>query len=168
MRLRYGLEVNPAIGPNIANRCLARKADGTYCLASLDACAQHAQICKVEGANIHRHDTVRDGIIPALKRHVTSVKTEQFIYELSQLDENTGSTNEARMDIIAEMPQLRAMLDIRVFLSTLVGGWKSTRAHEMEKHNRYGTHTNRRRCTNMKLYASVVAAVVNTYGKVGQ
>ena len=127
-------------------------------------CAQHAQICKVEGANIHGHDTVRDGIIPALKRHVTSVKTEQFIYELSQLDENTGSTNEARMDIIAEMPQLRAMLDIRVFLSTLVGGWKSTRAHEMEKHNRYVTHRDGRRCTNMKLYA----AVVNTYGKVGQ
>ena len=116
MRLRYGLEVNPAIGPNIANRCLARKADGTYCVASLDACAQHAQICKVEGANIHTHDTVRDGIIPALKRHVTSVKTEQFIYELSQLDENTGGTNEALMDIVAEIPQLRAMFDIRVLL----------------------------------------------------
>ena len=122
MRLRYGLEVNSAIGPNIANRCLARKADGTYCLACLDAWAQHAQICKVEGANIHRHDTVRDGIIPALKRFVTSVKTEQFIYELSQLDENTDNTNEARTDVIAETFHLRAMLDIRVFLSTLVNG----------------------------------------------
>ena len=110
----------------------------------------------MEGANIHRHDTVRDGVIPALKRRVTSVKTEQFIFELSQLDENTGSTNEARMDIIAGMPQLRAMLDIRVFLSTLCSGWKSTRAHEMEKHNRYVTHTDGRRCTNMKLYAAVV------------
>ena len=79
MRLRYGLEVNPTIEPNIAKRCLARKADGTYCLACLDECAQYAQICKVEGANIHKHDTVRDGVIPALKRHVTSVKTEQFI-----------------------------------------------------------------------------------------
>ena len=43
--------------------------------------------------------------------------------------------NESRMDIIGEMPQLRAMLDIRAFLSTLSSGWKSTRAHEMEKHN---------------------------------
>ena len=34
----------------------------------------------------------------------------------------------------------------------------------MEKHNRYVSHTDGRRCTNMKLYA----AVVNTYGKVGQ
>ena len=34
----------------------------------------------------------------------------------------------------------------------------------MEKHNRYVTHTDGRRCTNMKLYA----AVVNTSGKVGQ
>ena len=92
------------------------------------------------------------------------MKTEQFIFELSQLDENTGSTNEARMDIIAEMPQLRAMLDIRAFLSTLSSGWKSTRAHEMEKHNRYVTHTDGRRYTNIKRYA----AVVNTYGKVGQ
>ena len=114
MRLRYGLEVNSSIGPNIANRCFARKTDGTYCLENLDACAQHAQVCKVEGANIHRHDTVRDGVIPALKRHVTSVKTEQFIVELSLLDENTGNTHEARLDIIAERPQLRAMLDILV------------------------------------------------------
>ena len=113
----------------------------------------------MQGANIHKHDTVRDGVIPALKRHVSSVKAEQFIFELSQLDENTGSTNEARMDIIAEIPQLRAMLDIRIFLSTLIGGWKSTRAHEMEKHNRYVTHTSGRRCTNMELYA----AVVNTW-----
>ena len=80
MRLRYGLEVNPVIGPNIAKRCIARKAGGTYCLAKFDACAQHAQVCKVEGANIHRHDTVRDGVMPALKRHVTSVKTEQVIF----------------------------------------------------------------------------------------
>ena len=76
----------------------------------------------MEAANIHRHDTVRDGVIPALKRYVTAVKTEQFIFELSQLEENTGSTNEARMDTIAEMSQLRAMLDIRVFLSALSGG----------------------------------------------
>ena len=113
----------------------------------------------MQGANIHKHDTVRDGVIPALKRHVSSVKAEQFIFELSQLDENTGNTNEARMDIIAEMPQLRAMLDIRVFLSKLSRRWKSTRAHEMEKHNRYVTHTSGRRCTNMELYA----AVVNTW-----
>ena len=76
----------------------------------------------MEGANIHRQDTVRDGVIKALKRYVTSVKTEQLSFELSQFDENTGSTNEARMDTIAEMSQLRAMLDIRVFLSALSGG----------------------------------------------
>ena len=91
------------------------------------------------------------------------MKKEQFIYELSQLNEDTGATSEARMDIIAEMPQLRAMLDIRVFLSTLASQWKSTRAHEIEKHNRYVTHQDARRCTNMQLFA----AVVNTYGKVG-
>ena len=34
----------------------------------------------------------------------------------------------------------------------------------MEKHNRCVTHTDGGRCNNMKLYA----AVVNTYGKVGQ
>ena len=34
----------------------------------------------------------------------------------------------------------------------------------MEEHNRYVTHKDGRRCTNMKLYA----AVVNTSGKVGQ
>ena len=41
------------------------------------------------------------------------VKTEQFVYELAQLNEGTGTTTEARVDIIAEMPGLRAMLDTR-------------------------------------------------------
>ena len=94
----------------------------------------------------------------------TSVKIEQFVYELAQLDDNTGETTEARMDIIAETSSLRAMLDIRCFVSTLTSGWRSTRAHELEKHRRYVTHQDGRRCTNMQLYA----AVVNTLGCVGQ
>ena len=89
-------------------------------------------------------------------------------YLIYRMDEDTGTTPEARMDIIAEMPGLRAMLDIRVFLphnpSTASSGWKSTRANEIEKHSRYVTHDDGRRCSNMKLYA----AVVNVYGKVGQ
>ena len=86
------------------------------------------------------------------------------MYELAQLDDNTGETTEARMDIIAETSSLRAMLDIRCFVSTLTSGWRSTRAHELEKHRRYVTHQDGRRCTNMQLYA----AVVNTLGCVGQ
>ena len=168
MRLRYGLEVNPAIGLNLAKRCLCQKLDGSFCLEILDVCGYHAQTCKVEGSLIHRHDTVRDGLIPELKRYVTSVKTEQFIYELAQFNPDTGTTTEARMDIIAEMPELRAMLDVRVFLPANPTAanckWKSTRANETEKHDRYVTHADGRRCSNMKLYA----AVVNTYGKVGQ
>ena len=58
MRLRYGLKVTPAIGKCLASRCLAKKLDGTYCLELLDEHGQHAQICKCEGASIHRHDTV--------------------------------------------------------------------------------------------------------------
>ena len=50
----------------------------------------HAQVCKGEGAAVHRHDTIRDGVVPELRRYVPSVKLEQFIYELAQLDENTG------------------------------------------------------------------------------
>ena len=111
-----------------------------------------------------RHDTIRDGLVPGLKPHVSSVKLEQFIYELAQLNEDTGETKEARMDIVADMPQLRAMLDVRCYLSTLASGWRSARAHEVEKHQRYVTHSNGRRCTNMVLYA----AVVNTYGYVGK
>ena len=95
---------------------------------------------------------------------MSHLKTDQFIYELSQLNDDTGTTTEARMGIIPEMPELRAMLDVRVFLSMLVGGFKATRAYEMEKHNRYTIHADGRRCTTMKLFASVV----NTYGKVGQ
>ena len=69
-----------------------------------------------------RHDNIRDGIVPELKSHVTSVKLEQFIHELAQLDENTGETQETKMDIVAESPTLRAMLDVRCYLSTLKGG----------------------------------------------
>ena len=74
-----------------------------------------AQVCQVEGAVIHRHDTARDGLQPELKRHATSLKTEQFVYELAELDNDTGMVSEARMDLIAEMLELRAMLDVRVF-----------------------------------------------------
>ena len=88
------------------------------------------------------------------------MKTEQLVYELAQPNEDTGTTNEARMDIIAEMLGLRAMLDIRVFLphnpTTVSSGWKYTRANEIEKHARYVTHEDGRRCSNMKLYAAVV------------
>ena len=164
MRLRYGLAVTPAIILNTSRRCLAKKQDGSFCLELLDEFGQHAQVCKVEGAAVHRHDTIRDGLVPDLKRYATSVKLEQFIYELAQLDEDTGETKEARMDIVADMPQLRAMLDVRCYLSTLSGGWRSARAHEMEKHQRYVTHCNGRRCSNMVLFA----AVVNTYGYVGK
>ena len=67
------------------------------------------------------------------------------------------------MDIVAEMPTFRAMLDIRCFVSTLKSGWRSTRSHEIEKHTRYVTHKDGRRLCNMKLFA----AVVNTYGCIG-
>ena len=94
------------------------------------------------------------------------MKKDQFIYELAQYKQNTGTTTEARMDIIAEMPGLRAMWDVRVFLPANPTAancmWKSTRANETEKHARYVTHADGRRCPSMKLYA----AVVNTYGKV--
>ena len=36
--------------------------------------------------------------------------------------------------------------------------------HELQKHARYVTHADGRRCSNLKFFA----AVVNTYGKVGQ
>ena len=137
---------------------------GTFCLELLDAYGHHAQVCKVEGAACQRHDTIRDGIVPALKPHVTTLKLEQFIYELAQLDENTGETQEARMDIVVESPKLRAMIDVRCFFSLLKSGWVSARAHEVEKHKRYVTTKDGRRCTNMSLYP----AVVNTYGYVGE
>ena len=67
----------------------------------------------MKGSLIHRHDTVPDGLVPELKQCVTSVKTEQFIYELVQFNQDTGTTTEARMDIIAETLELRAMLDVQ-------------------------------------------------------
>ena len=84
----------------------------------MDAFGQHAQVRKVEGAAVIRHDTIRDGVVPELKSHVRSVKVEQFIHELAQLDENTRETQEAKMDTVAESPTLRAMLDVRCYLST--------------------------------------------------
>ena len=164
MRLRYGLAVTPAIGTHAAERCLAKKQDGTFCLELLDPHGRHAQVCKVEGAACQRHDTIRDGLVPELKPCVTSLKLEQFIYELAQLDENTGETQEARMDIVVESPNLRAMIDVRCFFSQLKSGWVSARSHEVEKHKRYVTTKDGRRCTNMSLYP----AVVNTYGYVGE
>ena len=87
--------VTPAIKLETSRRCLAKKQDGSFCLELLDEHGHHGQVCKVEGAAVHRHDTIRDGVVPELRRYVSSVKLEQFIYELAQLDENTGETKEA-------------------------------------------------------------------------
>ena len=84
MRLRYGLPVTPAIKLETSRRCLAKKQDGSFCLELLDEHSHHAQVCKVEGAAVHRHDTIRDGVLPELRRYVSSVKLEQFIYELDR------------------------------------------------------------------------------------
>ena len=51
--------------------------------------------------------------VPELKPRVTSLKLEQLIYELAQLDENTVETQEARMDIVVESPKLRAMIFLK-------------------------------------------------------
>ena len=64
------------------------------------------------GGSQTRH---RDGLVPGLTPHVFSVKLEQFIYELAQLNEDTGEIKEAHMDIVTDMPQLRAMLDVRCY-----------------------------------------------------
>ena len=88
----------------------------------LDAYGRHAQVCKVEGAACQRHDTIRDGIVPALKPHVTTLKLEQFIYELAQHDEDTGQTQEAEVDIVSESPKPRE-IHTSDALSTLKSGW---------------------------------------------
>ena len=67
----------------------------------LDADGLHACVCRAEGSNIHRHDTIRDGLVPALKPIFTCVKIEQFIFELAEIDDDTGQTKETRMDIVA-------------------------------------------------------------------
>ena len=78
MRLRYGLPVTTAIKMDTSRRCLAKKQDGSFCLGLLDEFGVHAQVCKVEGGAVQRHDTIRDGLVPDLKRYATSVKMEQF------------------------------------------------------------------------------------------
>ena len=62
------------------------------------------------------------------------------------------------------MAGLRAMLDVRCFVSATKSCWKSTRSQELQKHQRDVTHRDGRRCCNMQLFA----AVVNTYGSIGQ
>ena len=66
MRLRYGLPVTGAIKVSTTRRCLAKKSDGSFCLELLDEFGMHAQVCKVEGGTVHRHDTIRDGLVSGL------------------------------------------------------------------------------------------------------
>ena len=117
---------------------------------------QYKEICNVEGTAAHRPDTNRDELVPVMRPIFTAIKLEQHIYALAQFDENTSETTEARTDIVAETGKFRAMLDIRCFVSKFKCGRRSTRAHEMEKHRRYVTHQNGRRCTNMELSARAI------------
>ena len=58
-------------------------------------------------------------MVAAMRPIFTAVKLEQLIYEL---DENICETTEARMDIVAETDNFRAILEIRCFVSTLKCG----------------------------------------------
>ena len=59
MQPRYGLEINPAIGPNIANRCFGRKS-GRHLLLSKSRCVRSARAGTQGGRRQHsqaRHRT---------------------------------------------------------------------------------------------------------------
>ena len=71
----------------------------------------------------------------------------------------TSALTAIRMDLVAEMPNLRS-IDIIFFLSTGKGQWNFTRWLEMQKHMRHVTQANGRRCTNGEFNATVV----KTYG----
>ena len=101
-----------AIGTNLAWRCLAKKKDGSFCLELLDADGLHACVCRAEGSNIHRHDTIRDGLVPALKPIFTCVKIEQFIFELAEMDDDTRQTKEAPMNIVTD-----TVLDSKILMT---------------------------------------------------
>ena len=115
MRIRYGLAVDPAIPYVRVQRCGAVKGDGTHCGKGLDPVGQHALACKCGGHSHHRHDACRDVLGQRLKPLVTSVKFEQFIHELPQPNEETGETRAARLDLVVQSKDMKALLDVRIF-----------------------------------------------------
>ena len=115
MRLRYGLAVGPAIPYVHVQRCGAVKGDGTQCENVLDSVGQHALACHCGGHSHHRRDACRDVLGRRLKPLVTSVKFEQFIHELAQPDEATGETRAARLDLVVQSKNMKALLDVRIF-----------------------------------------------------
>ena len=168
MRIRYGLDVDPAIPYVRVQQCGAVKGNGAHCGKALDAVGQHALACKCGGHSHHRHDACRDVLGRHLKPLVTSVKFEQFIHELAQPDEDTGETRAARLDLVVQTKDMKALLDVRIFHPLGPNGRHAGKytlaANEKDKYDRYPTHQDGRRLTN----ATIVPIVVNTFGAVGE
>ena len=144
------------------------KGNGAHCGKALDAVGQHALACKCGGHSHHRHDACRDVLGRHLKPLVTSVKFEQFIHELAQPDEDTGETRAARLDLVVQTKDMKALLDVRIFHPLGPNGRHAGKytlaANEKDKYDRYPTHQDGRRLTN----ATIVPIVVNTFGAVGE
>ena len=166
MRIRYGLDVGPAIPYVSVQVCGARKGDGSVCGKALDASGQHALACKCGGHSHHRHDACRYALGRHLKLLVTSVKFEQFIHELARPDEDTGETRAARLNLVVKTKVGKALLDVRVFHPLGPDGRRPGKytliANEKDKYERYPTHKDGRRLTN----ATIVPIAVNTFGAV--
>ena len=73
MRIRYGLDVGPAVPYVSVQQCGAVKGAGSQCGKALDAVGQHALACKCGGHSHHRHDACRDVLGRHLKPLVLSL-----------------------------------------------------------------------------------------------
>ena len=171
MRMRFGLNIGPALGGPAEANCGHVKAGGERCACSLDQFGHHAVACGRGGGFVARHDAIVRELARSLKAMGLRVRVEVWVDDLTE-QLPSGRTREARMDLVVESSHGTDYLDVTCFHPFSSEGHRRTHAsggtplaQEERKRDRYPVRepASRRRIT----MARFVPVAVTTYGLVG-
>ena len=171
MRMRFGLDVRPAIGASAETQCGHVKGSGGRCPETLDPFGHHAAACGKGGGFVERHDGIVVELAARLRRMGFKVAVERWVDDVAE-SRPGGQERRARMDLVVQSGRGIDYLDVTCFHPfSAAGGARppssggTPEAHEMRKRDRYPVRElgSRRRTT----MARFVPVAVTTYGLVG-
>ena len=180
MRLRFGLDVIPALPEEGQRQCSCQMANkqGGKCLKQLDAKGHHACTCQKESQQLARHSVIVRELGKALRRRGLWVVEERWVDALMEKSvERTEEGfkvkfKEARLDLVVRDGARLFWLDFTCFhpfrggqnRGARTGRW-SLEQREHDKHATYKVKTGgKREVANGR----VVPIVANSYAALGQ
>ena len=114
MRMRFGLDVRPALGEPAEIQCGHTKAGGVQCTANLDSFGHHAAACGKGGGFVERHDCIVEELGARLKSMGLKVAVERWVDDVVE-SRSGGRSRRARMDLVVQSARGTDYLDVTCF-----------------------------------------------------